>query len=241
MINWVLMPVRNNLHLTRAAIKSILKQDLTNVRVLLINNDSRDGTAAWARTLYPRVITLNKKPALGVAESWNKGLSLLFDGTGVEHVLVVNNDVELRPDTYRLLLKSGREFVTAVGVDAMTGTGTVAPDNYRPNPDFSCFLMRRSVWEKVGEFDEGYKRAFCEDWDYHIRLHMAGIDAGCIGVPFYHVGSATINNMDEKERTELCRQADLNREYFKYKHGFDGGSEEYYNFFKHPYGSGNDH
>jgi GT2 family glycosyltransferase len=237
MVNWVLMPVRNNLHLTRAAIKSILKQDMPDVKVLMINNDSQDSTAAWARTMYPSVVTLNMKPALSVARSWNKGLTLLFEGEGAEYVLVVNNDVELRPETYRLLVGSGYDFVTAVGNGDPRCTKVTMPDAYppwtpRPNPDFSCFLLRRWVWDKVGGFDENYKGAFCEDWDYHVRLQKAGIKAVCIDVPFYHVGSATINNMSPEDREKLCKQADLNREYFKNKWGVAGGSPEYYALFE---------
>ena len=234
MANWVLMPVRNNLHLTRAAIKSVLKQDMPDVKVLLINNDSQDSTAAWARTMYPKVTTLNVKPSLSVARSWNKGLTLLFEGAGVEHVLVVNNDVELRPETYKVLHTCMVPFVTAVGNSDRSCLSEPEEHTFtcRPHPDFSCYLIRREAWEKVGGFDENFKGAFCEDWDYHVRLQKAGIKAVCIDVPFYHVGSATINNMTPEERDKLCKQADLNRQYFKDKWGVAGGSPEYYDLFK---------
>jgi GT2 family glycosyltransferase len=105
------------------------------------------------------------------------------------------------------------------------------PAAKRPHPDFSCYLIRRECFEKVGEFDEGFKRAFCEDGDMHVRLHKAGIKAECLELPFYHYGSATVKHCDPKERLAIQRQADLNRKYFAEKWGFEMASPQYYAYF----------
>jgi hypothetical protein len=186
-------------------------------------------------------VMLHKSPGLSVARSWNKGLSLLFHDTAMEHVLVRNNDVELPTEMYRWLVQSSFEFPTGVGVDTREQMKAVADSAgaqaylSSPHPDFSCYLMRRIVWEKVGGFDENMEGAFCEDWDYHVRLHVAGIQAMSIGLPFYHVGSATIKLMPDKARDSLSKQAEANRKYFKAKWGFGGGTPEYNDFFSHPY------
>jgi hypothetical protein len=204
----------------------------------MIDNATIDGTAEWARSMYPQVVTLRKEPPLSVAASWNKGLSLLYAGTHNDNILVINNDVELPPQMYRWLMASKDEFVTGVGVDtreqmeAVMKSADAQAYHCTPHPDFSCFMMRRSVWNKVGKFDENFKGAFAEDWDFHVRLHKAGITAMSIGVPFYHVGSATIKSMDATSCDALCKQADLNRQYFYNKWGMHGGSKEYEDFFK---------
>jgi O-antigen biosynthesis protein len=226
-MNWILCPVRNGLHLTQEAVKTFLRQDLPEVRVMLIDNASEDGTREWARTLHPRVVTVYNDPPLSVAASWNKGLSLLFDGTPNNAVLVVNNDVELRFDTYRKLLESGEDFPTGVGVNDRKQMQIYEVGEKSPHPDFSCFLMQRHVWEKVGKFDEGFKGAFYEDNDMHVRLHRAGVHACNIGIPFYHVGSATLNLMPLDEQHLLQDQAGRNREYFNKKWGFDSSGPEY--------------
>lgn len=233
MINWILCPVHNGLALTQKAVNTFLRQDYGLVRVLLIDNASTDGTNEWARSMYPRVVTLRKDPPLSVAQSWNKGLTGLFGDSTVNQVLVCNNDVELRVDTYRQLLSDRGGFVTAVGNQDPECIKVVTPPTAapRPHPDFSCFLIDRATWQLVGKFDEQFLGAFCEDWDYHVRLHKAGVYAHCIDLPFYHVGSATINNMSPADRDRLCKQADLNRAYFKEKWGVAGGSPEYYALF----------
>ena len=236
MTSWILMPVHNNLSLTRKAIDTCLCQDVGEVGILVINNASVDGTTPWVLSMHRhKVFHIYKNPPLSVAASWNKGLQLVF-ATGVDHCLVVNNDVELLPCTYRMLLDDGGGFVTAVSVkereklDEWFKPPDMKPEQ-RPHPDFSCYPIRKEVYQKVGPFDELFEGAFCEDWDYHVRMHKAGIYAHCIDVPFYHVGSATINSMPEDEAKVLQEQAARNREYFKEKWGMGGASKEYYDFF----------
>ena len=169
-----------------------------------------------------------------------------------DYVLVCNNDVVLRPDTYRWLVDDGGGFVTAVGTkdeekikplpyehrDAngkLIGGGYARPDPSakRPHPDMSCFLIRRSTWELVGDFNEAFYPAFVEDADYHVRMHRAGIKAESLELPFYHAGSATVNNADPNEQKYIRRQADKNRELFKTTYGFGVGSDAYYQEFGH--------
>src|SRR5689334_3601518 len=114
MFNWIVVPVRNSLHYTKAALPTFLAQDIGNVRVLILDNDSTDGTGAWARS-QDGVLYWHRRPPLSVAASWNLCLKWLFGEQRQERVLVSNNDVSLRPDTYRLLDADGGPFVTAVG------------------------------------------------------------------------------------------------------------------------------
>lgn len=259
-MNWIIVPVRNNLHLTKKAVASFRKQDIGDVAILLIDNASTDGTAEWLNT-QNGITRATFDPPASVAKSWNFGLKTAFD-YGADWALVVNNDVELRPDTYRRLVEDGGGFVTAVGTrdkekikpheDYVFGTikgGTYQagdavmvddltkvepwfmqpdPDKRRPHPDFSCFLIRRWVYEKVGPFDEKFEIAFCEDGDYDLRMYRAGIRAYCLDLPFLHHGSMTIKNADDAEIRKIQRQADVNRRYFEKKWGFPMASEAYY-------------
>ncbi len=259
MTSWILVLTRNNLRYTRGAVESFLAQDIGNIRVLLIDDRSTDGTLQWAWTLHPEVLSFPRTMASGVAAMWNMGLGMLFGEA--EYVLVVNNDVELRLDTFRYLVEDGGGFVTAVGVQdqekirripssginglddsrwefsGTDGDGTIVgyirpdPKAKRPHPDFSCYLIRKEVYEKVGPFDENFKTAFCEDWDFHVRLHKAGIDAHCIDLPFLHYASQTAKNAPLMEQEKIHYQARLNREYFKEKWGVEGGSKDYYALF----------
>jgi len=228
-LNWIVCPVRNGIHLTKKALETFKGQDMGNIRVFLILNDPDDGTMDWIHT-QPSVITTFMRPPKSVARSWNIALGWLFDHMRVDHVLVVNNDVELRADTYRLLLEENAIFVTAVGSNDKSCLTAPYTRAVRPHPDFSCFLIRREAWLKTGRFDENFLGAYCEDWDYHCRLKSVGIEAYCTGLPFLHYGSGTIKSSYPIMQTEIQEQAEKNRAYFKAKHGFTGSSEEYYRF-----------
>lgn len=237
MTNWIVCPVRNSLHYTKAALKTFLAQDIGNVSVLLIDNASEDGTAQWTWSLGRGVYPVRFDPPMGVAASWNLHLRFIFARVGcppLDYCLVVNNDVLLRPDTYRLLVEDGGLFVTAVGrndPECVRELTPPRPDAKRAHPDFSCFLIRRECWERVGTFDERFEGAYCEDSDYHVRMHRAGIHAYCLDLPFYHAGAGTIKSADPKEAKSISEQADRNRALFKQIYGVEVGSEGYYNLF----------
>jgi GT2 family glycosyltransferase len=230
--NWIVIPVRNNSHLTKKAVATFRAQDIEGgVNILILENASTDGTAQWLAS-QPDICRMHFDPPKSVAESWNHGLRFVFDQRHEDYCAVINNDVELRPDCLRHLVNDGGLFVTAVGTrdpeKIKPPYADPDPEKKRPHPDFSCYLIRREAWEKVGPFDENFKIAFCEDGDYDLRLYKAGIRATCIDLPFLHHGSMTIKNAEPKEMKRIQVQADLNRKYFEKKWGFPMASEAYY-------------
>src|SRR6516162_2231856 len=152
--NWMLNPLivvcRNNLHLTRKAIKSFKAQDIETT-ILVVNNASTDGTSEYLGTERD-IAQFYFEPPLSVAASWNRALHFVFRH-GATHALVVNNDIELQPSTYRILLEDGGGFVTAVGTTSWPEV-IQPPTERRPHPDFACYLIRKETYEKVGPFDE---------------------------------------------------------------------------------------
>ena len=254
-MNWILCLTKNNLHLTRNAVKTFLAQDIRDIRVLIIDDDSTDGTLQWAWTMADAGVVAFPGTGSGVAAFWNMGLGFIFGGS--DHALVVNNDVELRPDTYRHLLADGGGFVTAVGSQDQKkldecdcelrgigkprwhqhclrhGSAGPDPEARRPHPDFSCFLIRKEIYLKVGPFNENFKGAYVEDGEYHLRMHRAGVKAICLDLPFYHIGAGTLKNASPEEERRIQEQAGRNRAYFREQSGVEIGSPEYYALFGH--------
>lgn len=231
-LNYIVMPIYNQLALTRDAIASCLAQDIAGgVRVLCVIDRGDDGVTQWLRA-QGRAMQVVEAPGCGVSKAWNLALSHVFDTLGGEHTLVVNSDVRLRPDTYRRLVDDGGKFVTCVG----TSSGAKFPGGEptgkrRPHPDFSNFLIRRECWELVGRFDENL-RIYCGDGSYHLRMHRAGIEAYCLDIPFWHYASGTLKHTDPEDRERILKQAQADREEFARMYGCQMGSPEYYDLFK---------
>lgn len=228
MTNWVLIPCRNNAPLLQAAINSVLAQNIEDVRIFAINNGSIDNTTQVLNQLGNGHIVVNSYPQLGVAGAWNFGLNYLFNSNN-DSVLVINQDVILSPNLYQTLKQDGGEFVTAVSVkDKKQLRAEIISTERRPHPDFSCFLIRKTCWSKVGQFDEEYFPAFAEDSSYHVRMHRAGVRAYCLDLPFYHYGSATIKLANEAEQKYISERAEMNRDLFYTKYGAHIGIPEEY-------------
>lgn len=225
MINPIVIPCHNGIDLTIKAVDSCFRQTIP-VNLMVIDHASNDGTTQW---LWSENIPYMHLPNLSVSHCWNAGLEWAFGFS--DHCLVINNDVELLPDTYERLMSYDGQFVTAVGVKewpvSKNGDLTV-----RPHPDFSCFLIHKSIWDKVGPFDERYLGAYCEDCDYHIRMHRAGIKAVSINLPFLHYACGTIRNASPLEQMRMRAQADKNRELFRETYGCLPGTKEYEGLFK---------
>jgi GT2 family glycosyltransferase len=220
------MLTRNALELTKQAVESVLAQDVP-VHPMVVDNGSTDGTVEWLQSQGIHHYAVGHQ--LGVSRGWNYGLRYFFE-TGAEHVWVVNNDAVYRPDTLRELIDDGGPFVTGVGCQHLEDIHCQFKKNVWPHPSFSCFLIRREVWEKVGPFDESMVM-YASDGDYHIRMSQAGFTAYTIGMPFYHVLSGTIKYATGGEQESIRLQADKDRQRFKDKWGCEIGTPEYYALF----------
>jgi O-antigen biosynthesis protein len=238
-INSIIIVAHNGLHLTRQTLKSALAQDIP-VSIGLIDNASSDGTAHWARAMearYPNVVWVPLAKQLSLAACWNEGLRRVWSHVlNGQHAIVLNNDVVLHPSTYRKLLEHGGPFVTTVSVDnkeqfVVDPDAPVTAD--RPHPNFSGFLIRKSCWDAVGPFNESYYPAYCEDAEYHVRMHRAGIKAVCIDLPMLHLGNGanTMRFAESAEVYQIKRGADRNRERFASKYGCKPGEPEYAELF----------
>jgi GT2 family glycosyltransferase len=223
------MPVHECLYYTINSIDSLLKQTIP-VSVLVINQGSLDGTSEWLdRHVSDKLFAAHFYPPFkSLSGAWNWGLKKLFKET--DRVLVVNNDTLFSPETYERLLgyqlETGRHFVTGVSSDRPPHEVPEKGMNERPHPDFSCFLIDRFCWNRVGGFDEHFIPAYKEDWDMHRRLKLAGVEAVCIDVPFQHFRSSTIGE-DEKAKKRVAKWAKFREEYYIKKWGSLWPNESY--------------
>lgn len=245
---WIIMPIVVGLEMTEAAIADCLAQTVAT-RLLLINQAASDEIRLRLERLaeeYPdRIFVWSHEPPLpSLAATWNRALDFVWQAGGTE-ALVVNNDVRLHAGTYVGLMGalnvSHNYLVSAVGV---------TPDEFDPlaehplywydyakrqvvekgGPDFSCFLIARYCHEQF-RFDEGFIPAFCEDLDYHRRLMLAGEGHRIfsINLPYAHLSSQTLKQVDPKRRAAIEREINgISRAHYVKKWGGPVNQEQYY-------------
>lgn len=234
-MNPVLILAHNCLEQTKRAVTSVRSQSVAT-DLHIIDNGSTDGTYDWLRLMdresgYRSLIT-RFPDNRGVSAGWNWGLRYAFLKDDTDHVLVLNNDVDIPPWFYDYLLGYDLPFVTGVAVDSMSAINFPAlPMPPQPYPDFSAFLIRRDAWLKIGPFNESMK-LYASDCDYHVRGHHLGIPMMKANVPFYHESSSTLKLATPEARMEIEQQANKDREVFRSIYGCLPGTREYGELFR---------
>ena len=106
----------------------------------------------------------------GIAPSWNDGIKA---STG-EYVVVINDDIKVPwgwLQGLRVALKDGLEVV-GPGVSHQNASEGII-ESYKWFPGY-CFMMKRSTFDTIGEFDEQFTPFNYEDTDYWTRVLKAG-------------------------------------------------------------------
>ena len=100
-VNW------NGWQHTVRCLDSLRKLEYPNYRVVTIDNGSTDGSAERIRAAHPDVELVESGRNLGFGGGSNIGIKLALD-RGADYVWVLNNDIEVEPDTLTSLIAVAR-------------------------------------------------------------------------------------------------------------------------------------
>jgi len=165
-------------------LNSIGRQQGIAPDVLLVQNGP--GVADVCGRWEARGISVHR-PArnLGVAASWNWACQWAW-ARGHDAIALLNDDLALTDQGTLFRFRDAVECEPRQ-LYFLVGRG------------FSAACLTRTVWDEVGEFDEGFWPAYMEDCDYHWRAKLRGIPAGDLDIPSEHVGSMAIRSDTELE------------------------------------------
>lgn len=168
-----------------------------NYEILVVDNNSSDGSQEYIQSYYPEVKLIVKAENLGFGKANNIGVK---HSTG-ENILLLNNDTILQEDILPVIKVALRNEVGAVGVKMLDGDKKYCPSFGKfPTPlsliklsnlnetraDFltgnfqeieykvdwisgSFVMIQREKWDLVGGFDEDFFM-YVEDVDFCKRL-----------------------------------------------------------------------
>ena len=223
----VVIPVYNQLHYTRKCLESLRAHGGGIEEVIIIDNGSTDGTAEYLSGVEDATVIINREN-LGCAAAWNQGV----EAAGSAWVLFLNNDVVVTSRWIEGMLEFAEEKrVDIVSPAIREGAGDYDMERYAEEfvagmkrhsrlgvADGICFLVRKTVFEKVGRFDEKFRIGQFEDADFFRRAAMAGFRLGITGRSFiHHFGSVTQNHIRGVERNNAYEAE--NRAYYRQKWG----------------------
>jgi len=236
----IIIPVRNQLALTRLCVDSIRKYTRPgSYELIIVDNGSTDGTAEWLER-QPDVRAIRLADNAGFPAACNRGLA---EARG-DNLLLLNNDTVVTPrwldNLSDALLSDGRvgavgpvtnaaSYQTAISVvyRNLEEMWRFAEAHNRPDPAKReervklvgfCLLIKREAFEKTGFLDERFTPGNYEDDDYSMRLRLAGYRLLlCRDTFIHHFGSTSFRSVGRGAFAELLAR---NAEKFAAKWGF---------------------
>ena len=192
-VNW------NGKALLGDCLTSVSSQTYRNYEILVVDNDSTDGSVEYIEKNFPLVRIIRNPQNEGFARACNKGM-ICSRG---EYIAVLNSDMELdmhwleeltKPlqsqniaaTTAKALFFDDRERINYAG-GAVNFLGFAYPKHFKESKDIdlehettqyiagglSC--LRRRVLDEVGLFDEDFFM-YLEDVDLSFRMRAAGYE-----------------------------------------------------------------
>jgi GT2 family glycosyltransferase len=235
----VVIPAYNRWDLTSSCLRHLTKQTASH-HVIVVDNGSTDDTRAALRRDWPdvRVVELDHN------HPFTRAVNLGVAAGQSECVVLLNNDVDLRPDCLAqlaqpveqdasvgsvaaVLLAPGERQIDSVGVTTdvtlagfarLQGLGLEHARDARPlltGPEGTAAAYRRAAWEEVDGLDETI-HAYMEILDLAWRLRQAGWSTTCAPEAIgVHLGSATFGRRSREQR----RLAGFSRGYLLRRYG----------------------
>jgi GT2 family glycosyltransferase len=141
----IIIPCFNGWKYTRECLISVFNSNYNNFGVIVVNDGSTDETSLSIKTLFPQVIELNGDGNLWWTKCINIGLREALKNNS-DYVLVLNNDVIIKPNTIHNLVKTALLYPNSI-------VGSLIYNLQHPNIIWSAGGMLKWPWP--GEFQLG--------------------------------------------------------------------------------------
>ena len=206
----IIIPVWNQLRLTRDCVEHIVKNTHYPYRLIIIDNGSEKQTEEYLEELSGdnnlHVTLIRNETNLGYVKAINQGLR----ASDADYVCVLNNDTTVDENWLEELIKvaqndskigivnpggslrsSKKKELSGIWIEIGFATGF-------------CMLIKREVIDRIGFLDEDYGIGFWEDTDYCQRAKKAGyICASAKAACVYHHSHKSFNFFKKNKVNEL--------------------------------------
>jgi glycosyltransferase involved in cell wall biosynthesis len=208
----IITPSLNRARMIEAAIESVLAQDYPRVEHIVVDGGSTDGTLDRLKR-HPH-LRLVSGPDAGMYDALNKGLAVAngevigFLNSDDLYAEGIFGDVAGHFVRSNILATVGRALIFTRDNDGATRTvGSLSPTSASMielatlgNPVFNAWFFRRSVFERIGNFNVAYR--IVGDRDFILRFVLASLPYEIIQRDAYrylqHGDSLTFELTDQK-------------------------------------------
>lgn len=173
---------------TTACIKSLRKITYNDYTIIVVDNNSRDGSYETLKKENPDCVVLQAGYNKGFSAGNNIGIKYALEN-GADYVMMLNNDTEVASDFLDIMVSKANEntvvtpciyyysephevWYAAGRINYRRCTVYNGIENKSTYVDYAsgcCLLMPRKVIERVGMWAEEYFMYY-EDMDYSLRI-----------------------------------------------------------------------
>ena len=219
----IIIPVWNQLKLTRECIDSIVRYTRFPYRLIVIDNGSQRQTREYLEELTSNneipVNLIRNETNLGYVKAVNQGLRASCG----DYVCLLNNDTKVQEGWLEELINVAQSNPKIGILNPVSASLPYKKKELREKwieigfATGFCMLIKREVIDKIGFFDEDYEVGFWEDTDYCQRAKRAGYICAVAKASYvYHHPHQTFNFF---EQDKINRIFEKNRELFYSKWG----------------------
>lgn len=174
----IIIPIWNQLELTKNCLESIKRFTDSPYRLILIDNGSNpeinDYLVALKSDPSLNVILISNRENLGWVKAINQGLQV----ADAEFVCFQNNDIEVSRGWLKGLIDIAL-FDKTIGIVNPAWEKT---PRTKKNPNYTeldycrgfCMLVKKEVINKIGGLDEVFGMGYYDDWDFSLKAISAG-------------------------------------------------------------------
>lgn len=207
---------------TLQCLNSLSQESYNNKEIIVVDNNSTDGSVDAIEKLYPQLTVLVQSTNLGFAAGNNKGIEQALQ-RGCDAVILLNNDTTVDKEFISSFLRTSREYPNTIlgakiyqmnnpayldhlggnwnfdtGNFDLIGKGELGESNHLSpiTMDYACgcaMFIPSLVLNQVGMLDANYF-LYWEDSDFCFRAKRLGYATRlCPSAKIWHIGSSSMN------------------------------------------------
>ena len=187
----------NGKEVIKKCLTSVFKLDYPDFEVVIIDNNSTDGSFEIAKSTFSKASFIKNEENLGFSAGNNLGIRFAIERMA-QYVLVLNNDTEVEKDFLKKLVEEGEKNklvgilspvifngntkevwfsggkVDWLRMKSQHETGIKKEESYETEYITGCaMLIKAEVFKKIGLFDENFF-LYWEDADFSVRAKRDG-------------------------------------------------------------------
>ncbi len=211
----------NGKDVIKKCLASVFKVDYPNFEVVIVDNNSSDGSFEMAKSTFSKASFIKNEENLGFSAGNNIGIRFAIERMA-DYVLILNPDTEVEKDFLVKLVEEGEKdkntgiispvIFSEVTKEAWFSCGKInwlrmrswhergikKEESYQTEFITGCaMLVKKEVFKKIGLFDENFF-LYWEDVDFSLRAKKAGFKNRTVSSSWiYHSEESEKNNKNK--------------------------------------------